>query len=121
MCARNPRGLAATRRLRDNWMQASACFWWRTSQRTAEQTQFLRRAAQRGRACGSCLCAFSLWFYPDVQTVFDEINVQLHALATWRDILSAARALQYFDRATLSEIEKFLDAPAQWSAAHGGI
>lgn len=64
---------------------------------------------------------FHYGFYPDVQTVFDEINVQLHALATWRDILSAARALQYFDRATLSEIEKFLDAPAQWSAAHGGI
>lgn len=53
-------------------------------------------------------------------SVFDELNVQLHALATWRDILSAARALQYFDSTTLSEIEQFLDAPAQWSAAHGG-
>ncbi len=63
---------------------------------------------------------FHYGFCPDAQSVFDEINVQLHALATWRDVLSAARTLQYFDCATLSEIEQFLDAPAQWSAAHGG-
>ncbi len=67
---------------------------------------------------------FVLFYYglrPDAHSIFEEINVQLHALATWRDVLSVARTLHYFDSATLSEIEKFLAAPAQWSAAHGGV
>jgi orotate phosphoribosyltransferase len=45
----------------------------------------------------------------------------LHYLVTWRDVLAVARANQYFEAATLDAVEAFLNAPAAWSAAHGGI
>jgi len=48
------------------------------------------------------------------------MDVQLHALATWWDVLRVAKESGYFDTNTLTEVEKFLHAPAEWSAAHGG-
>ena len=47
-------------------------------------------------------------------------NVELHYLATWRDVLVAARESGYFETGTLDEVEKFLDDPVGWSGAHGG-
>jgi len=35
-------------------------------------------------------------------------------------VLRVAKANNYFDTKTLDEVEKFLHAPAEWSAAHGG-
>ncbi|MEM7237983.1 MAG: orotate phosphoribosyltransferase, partial [Pseudomonadota bacterium] len=48
-------------------------------------------------------------------------GIKLHYLATWRDVLAAARAGSYFDTHTMDEVEAFLDQPLQWSSAHGGI
>ena len=78
----------------------------------------LREAGQR------CDHAFVFFFYdifPQTATIMKELDVTLHYLATWRDILAVARADGYFRGATLDEVEKFLNAPAAWSAAHGGI
>ena len=47
-------------------------------------------------------------------------KVELHYLATWRDVLVAARESGYFETGTLDEVEKFLDDPVGWSGAHGG-
>ncbi|MFP3757917.1 orotate phosphoribosyltransferase, partial [Cupriavidus sp. SIMBA_020] len=52
--------------------------------------------------------------------VLKDIDVDLHALATWWDVLRVAKASGYFETKTLDEVEKFLHAPAEWSAAHGG-
>jgi orotate phosphoribosyltransferase len=48
-------------------------------------------------------------------------GLRLHYLATWRDVLAEARAGGHFDAGTLAAVETFLAAPAEWSAAHGGI
>jgi orotate phosphoribosyltransferase len=47
-------------------------------------------------------------------------GITLHYLATWRDVLAEARRGGYFDPATMDEVERFLDKPLEWSAAHGG-
>lgn len=47
-------------------------------------------------------------------------GLRLHYLATWRDVLAEARAAGRFDAETLREVEAFLDAPLDWSGAHGG-
>ena len=52
--------------------------------------------------------------------ILNELGVTLHSLATWWDVLEAAKQLGYFETRTLTEVEKFLHAPAEWSAAHGG-
>ena len=42
------------------------------------------------------------------------------AAVTADDVLRVAKESGYFEASTLDEVEKFLHAPAEWSAAHGG-
>jgi len=58
-------------------------------------------------------------FAESTRTLAD-LGVTLHSLATWWDVLEAAKQAGYFETRTLTEVEKFLHAPAEWSAAHGG-
>jgi len=64
-------------------------------------------------------------FYYDIfeqsRQIVSELGVTMHPLATWRDVLAVARTSGYFDSATLAEVERFLDHPADWSARHGGL
>ena len=67
---------------------------------------------------------FVVFFYgifPQTEPALAAHGLQLHYLATWRDVLAEARAGGHFDAATLAEVEAFLDAPLDWSAAHGGV
>lgn len=63
---------------------------------------------------------FHYGIFPRSKTNMDKIGVRLHALCTWWDVLKVARENAYFDANTLDEVEKFLHAPVEWSAAHGG-
>jgi orotate phosphoribosyltransferase len=47
--------------------------------------------------------------------------VKLHYLATWWDVLSVVKKGGYLAPQQIAEVESFLHAPAQWSAAHGGV
>ena len=48
-----------------------------------------------------------------------KLDDEIVELAAW-DVLRVAKASGYFETKTLDEVEKFLHAPAEWSAAHGG-
>lgn len=66
----------------------------------------------------------ALFFYgifDEAEARFANGDVELHYLATWRDVLAAARRKQAFDPETLTSVEAFLDAPLKWSADHGGV
>lgn len=45
-----------------------------------------------------------------------EMNMTLHALTSWKDILHVARAEGYFDEATAQSVETFLADPDAWDA-----
>jgi orotate phosphoribosyltransferase len=47
--------------------------------------------------------------------------VDLHALATWRDVLDVAREREDVPAAAMDELQAFLAAPVAWSQAHGGL
>src|ERR1700716_3649725 len=59
--------------------------------------------------------------FPDSKKIMSELGVRLHHLATWWDVLAVVKKDSYLKSAQISEVEKFLNAPAQWSAAHGGV
>ena len=40
---------------------------------------------------------------------------------TWWDVLEVVKKGGYLESKQLAEVESFLHAPAQWSAAHGGV
>lgn len=48
-------------------------------------------------------------------------GLNLHYLATWRDVLNLCRKEGRFDQATLAQVEQFLDDPLAWSGEHGGV
>lgn len=66
----------------------------------------------------------ALFFYgifPEAEARFSNGQVQLHHIATWRNVLAVARAERLFDDKTLSEVEAFLDSPLAWSGRNGGV
>ena len=68
-----------------------------------------------------CFVLFYYDIFPGSAQLFKDLGVTMHHLATWWDVLEAAKDSGDFDPGTLREVEAFLKAPAQWSAAHGGI
>ncbi|CAD7052322.1 orotate phosphoribosyltransferase [Pseudorhizobium endolithicum] len=66
----------------------------------------------------------ALFFYgifPEAEARFQNGKVQLHHIATWRNVLAAARTEKLFDDRTLAEVEAFLDGPLAWSGRNGGV
>ena len=58
--------------------------------------------------------------FPETKETLQKFGLQMHALATWWDVLKLARDKSYFDTTTLREVEAFLNNPMEWSASHGG-
>ena len=59
--------------------------------------------------------------FPESRRILAELGVRLHHLATWWDVLAVVKQDRYLAPAQLAEVENFLNAPAEWSAAHGGV
>jgi len=59
--------------------------------------------------------------FPESKRILGELGVKLHHLATWWDVLAVVKAGGYLATEQVDEVEKFLHAPAEWSAAHGGV
>ncbi len=67
---------------------------------------------------------FVLFYYdifPEGPKILAETGITMHHLATWWDILRVAKTENLFDAHTLDEVEKFMNDPAGWSVAHGGV
>ena len=57
---------------------------------------------------------FHYGIFPESQTTMDEIGVELHALATWWDVLDAAREQGAFSSEQLDSVEAYLHDPDGW-------
>jgi orotate phosphoribosyltransferase len=67
---------------------------------------------------------FVMFYYdifPESKKIIADINVRLLHLATWWDVLRVVKQGGYFEPRVIEEVERFLHAPAQWSAEHGGV
>lgn len=82
--------------------------------------KFVEAIREAGAACAHTVVVFYYDIFAEVPARLAEHGLTLHYLATWRDVLAEARRADHFDAATLDQVEAFLDAPLDWSAAHGG-
>lgn len=82
---------------------------------------FVDALRKAGATVGHTIVVFYYDIFPETQVKLGEHGVTLHNLATWRNVLAAAKAGGHFDEATLEQVAIFLDKPLEWSAAHGGI
>ena len=75
------------------------------------------------QAGGEVTDIFMVFFYgafPGAEESMEKMGVNLHFLATWRDVLKVAEEGQYFNQAAIDGVRAFLDDPVAWSKGHGG-
>lgn len=85
------------------------------------KVNFCEALREAGAKVDHCFVVFYYDIFPPSRKVMNELNVQMHHLATWWDVLEVAKASGHFDPGVLREVESFLNKPAEWSSAHGGI
>jgi orotate phosphoribosyltransferase len=81
---------------------------------------FVEALRETGADCRHTAVLFFYGIFPEALPALDAAGIRLHALATWADVLAEARAGDWFEPATLTEVEAFLTAPRDWSRARGG-
>lgn len=82
---------------------------------------FINAIRDAGGTCDHCAVLFFYDIYPEGRKILSDIGVTMHYLTTWRDVLAVAKTMDRFEPKMLSEVEKFIDDPAGWSKAHGGV
>ncbi|MBV8914274.1 MAG: orotate phosphoribosyltransferase [Acetobacteraceae bacterium] len=83
------------------------------------------RFAQSLRDAGAIVNhAFVVFFYgvfPGSFETLQRMDITLHHLCNWWDVLEACNDRPYFAEPALAEVRRFLENPVSWSAAHGGV
>lgn len=86
----------------------------------ASKKVFVDALRNAGAVVEHAFVVFHYGIFPASEKNMSDMGMTLHALTTFWDVLAVAREKNYFDTETLDEVEKFLHAPDDWSAAHGG-
>ena len=82
---------------------------------------FCKALRDAGAVVDHVFVVFYYDIFPESKTILKDIGVRLHHLATWWDVLRVAKQGGYFEPRVIGEVERFLNAPAAWSAEHGGV
>lgn len=84
------------------------------------KVNFVRAITSSGASVKDIFVIFDYGTFP-VDALLQPLNVAVHSLASWTDVLAVGRKQGDFDSRAQAELESFLANPARWSAAHGGI
>jgi len=79
-----------------------------------------RALRQAGASIAHVFVLFNYDIYPQSRRAYADSGITLHALATWQDIFSVTKSVNYFAPERAREIKTFLADPIAWSLAHGG-
>lgn len=85
----------------------------------ASKVRFVRALRDTGASVRDVFVVFDYGTF-DTRQLFEPLGLRVHALATWRDILTVAQRRSDFAAASLKELDEFLSSPSDWSRAHGG-
>ena len=85
------------------------------------KVNFCKALRDAGAIVDHVFVTFYYDIFPESKRILKEINVRLHHLATWWDVLEVVKTGGYFAPQVVAEVERFLKGPAEWSAAHGGV
>jgi orotate phosphoribosyltransferase len=85
------------------------------------KVNFCKALRDAGAIVDHVFVMFYYDIFPESKKILAEINVKLLHLATWWDVLRVVKQGGYFEPHTIDEVERFLNAPAKWSAEHGGV
>ena len=85
------------------------------------KVNFVKAIRDAGAKCDHCFVIFFYDIYPEGKKIMADLGVTLHYLTTWHDVLAVAKASGKFEPKMLIEVENFINDPAGWSKAHGGV
>lgn len=85
------------------------------------KVNFCKALRDAGTKVEHIFVVFYYDIFPESQKILADLGIKLHALATWWDVLAAAKAGGKFEASRLAEVEKFMRDPSGWSKAHGGV
>ena len=85
------------------------------------KVNFCQALRDAGALVDHCFVLFYYDIFPKSHELIDDLKITLHYLTTWWDVLAVAKESGTFEPKVLAEVESFLNEPAKWSAAHGGI
>jgi orotate phosphoribosyltransferase len=85
------------------------------------KVNFCNALRHAGATVDHCFVIFFYDIFPEGRKILRDLGIELHALATWWDVLAAAKESGKFERALLNDIEAFMKDPPAWSKAHGGV
>jgi orotate phosphoribosyltransferase len=85
------------------------------------KVNFVKAIRDADGKCDHCFVIFFYDIYKEGEKILGDLGVKLHWLTTWRDLLAVAKKMDKFEPKMLAEVEKFIDDPAGWSKAHGGV
>jgi orotate phosphoribosyltransferase len=83
--------------------------------------QFVNALREAGAICDHTFVVFYYGVFPGSFETLKRMNIQLHHLCTWWDVLEACRDRPYFADDALAEVRRFLEDPMGWSGRHGGV
>jgi orotate phosphoribosyltransferase len=83
--------------------------------------QFCQALRDAGAIVNHTFVVFFYGVFPGSLDTLGKMDIQLHHLCTWWDVLEACRDRPYFGDDALAEVRRFLENPVAWSAAHGGV
>jgi len=83
--------------------------------------QFCQALRDAGAIVHHTFVVFFYGVFPGSFEQLAEMDITLHHLCNWWDVLEACRDRPYFDERALIEVRRFLENPVAWSAAHGGV
>ena len=86
----------------------------------SSKINFVEALRKAGAQVDHCFVLFFYDIFPGTRETMADMNVALHYLTTWWDVLAVAKESGHFEAKVLDEVERFLHAPVEWSAANGG-
>ena len=82
---------------------------------------FAKALRDAGCTVDHIFVVFYYSIFKDSPKILADMGVTMHHLATWWDVLAAAKTGGRFEPGVLREVESFLHDPAGWSKANGGV
>ncbi len=81
----------------------------------SSQKIFVKALREAGLQIADSFVLFSYDIFPQSKENLKEMDIKLHSLTTWWDILKCVKEENYFDSETIESFESFLNAPDEWA------
>lgn len=87
----------------------------------ASKIRFANALRDAGAIVNHTFVVFFYGVFPGAHKTLADMDISLHSLCTWWDVLEACAGGDYFSEKDSAEVRRFLEDPCGWSRKHGGV